>query len=154
MATEKTVARIRALCASDKPSFGLLPIASDGSDQMQYLKRRMESVDFIHGQPMDSVMLLYCQKERNHRVSVFAWPDYIFAYACSGEKYLLDFLTNQGMTLDAWWMDPCNEAMSYIKIIRNMEKLASPFPRKGISTDWMLVLKKAEEQGGGFERVC
>lgn len=115
-----------------------------GSGQMQYLKQLMESVDFVQGKPMDS-MLLYGQKERYHRVSVFAGPDYAFAYTYSGDEFLLDLRAYQDMALDVWWMDPRNGAMSYIETIRNTEKwLASPFPRKGISNDWVLVLKRAE----------
>ena len=115
-----------------------------GSGQMRYLRELMESVDFTAGRPMDD-MLLYGQKERRHRVAVFAGADFVFCYDYSGDEFLLDLSAYKDMTMDAWWMDPRNGVYSYITTIKGEEKwLASPLMRRGDSNDWVLVLKRGK----------
>ena len=60
-----------------------------GCAQLKYLKDLMESVDFINGKADDS-LLLFGQKERYHRISVFAGEDYILCYDYMGDEFLLD----------------------------------------------------------------
>ena len=113
-----------------------------GCAQLGYLKNLMESVDFINGKADDS-LLLFGQKERYHRISVFAGEDYILCYDYMGDEFLLDLRRFQNMALDAWWMDPRNNSLSYITTIKGQEKwLASPVARKEKANDW--VLKKAD----------
>lgn len=115
-----------------------------GCAQLKYLKDLMESVDFINGKADDS-LLLFGQKERYHRISVFAGEDYILCYDYMGDEFLLDLRRFQNMALDAWWMDPRNNSISYITTIKGQEKwLASPVARKEKANDWVLILKKAD----------
>lgn len=115
-----------------------------GCAQLGYLKNLMESVDFINGKADDS-LLLFGQKERYHRISVFAGEDYILCYDYMGDEFLLDLRRFQNMALDAWWMDPRNNSLSYITTIKGQEKwLASPVARKEKANDWVLILKKAD----------
>ena len=115
-----------------------------GCAQLKYLKDLMESVDFINGKADDS-LLLFGQKERYHRISVFAGEDYILCYDYMGDEFLLDLRRFQNMALDAWWMDPRNNSLSYITTIKGQEKwLASPVARKEKANDWVLILKKAD----------
>lgn len=115
-----------------------------GCAQLGYLKNLMESVDFINGKADDS-LLLFGQKERYHRISVFAGEDYILCYDYMGDEFLLDLRRFQNMALDAWWMDPRNNSLSYITTIKGQEKwFASPVARKEKANDWVLILKKAD----------
>ena len=117
-----------------------------GFAQLKYLKDLMESVDFINGKADDS-LLLFGQKERYHRIAVFAGEDYILCYDYMGDEFLLDLRHFQNMELDAWWMDPRNNSLSYITTIKGQEKwLASPVARKEKANDWVLILKKAESR--------
>ena len=117
-----------------------------GCTQLKYLKDLMESVDFINGKADDS-LLLFGQKERYHRIAVFAGEDYILCYDYMGDEFLLDLRRFQNMELDVWWMDPRNNSLSYITTIKGQEKwLASPVARKDKANDWVLILKKAESR--------
>jgi len=133
---------------SDKGSYGVREVWKDamhhpGAAQLKYLKELMESVDFIHGKSMDS-LLLFGQKERYHRISVFAGADYIFCYDYSGDEFLLDLRGYRDMALDVYWMNPQDGTYSYINTLKGTEKyLASPAARKGGANDWVLVLRKS-----------
>lgn len=113
-----------------------------GAGQMRYLKELMMSVDFIHGRPADS-MLLFGQKERYHRIAVFAGEDYIFCYDYMGDEFALDLTEYMDKAMEAWWLNPQCGAYSYIGCLKGREKwLASPLRRKDRSNDWVLVLKE------------
>lgn len=115
-----------------------------GSSQLRYLKELMESVDFVNGRA-DDALLLFGQKERYHRIAVFAGEDYVFCYDYSGDEFLLDLSRYKDRPMDAWWMNPRDGAYSYIATLRGVRKwLASPVARKGKANDWVLVLKAAE----------
>lgn len=112
-----------------------------GAAQMRYLKELMESVDFTKGSPCDK-MLLYGQKERYHRISVFAGKDYVFCYDYSGDQFLLDLRDYMDRPMAAYWMNPQDGTYSYIATVQGVEKwLASPVARKGRANDWVLVLR-------------
>ena len=110
--------------------------------QMQYLKKLMESVDFVHGKAADE-LLLFGQKERYHRIAVFAGRDYIFCYDHMGDDFLLDLSSYRDKTMDVYWMNPQSGAYSYAGTVAGQEKwLAQPLRRKGESNDWVLVMKE------------
>lgn len=115
-----------------------------GCGQLRYLKGLMESVDFVNGNPADE-MLLFGQKERYHRISVFAGSDYVLCYDYSGDEFLLDLSGYMEKKMDAWWMNPQDGTYSYITTLTGVQKwLASPVARKDKANDWVLVLKAAE----------
>ncbi|MCM1062922.1 MAG: glycoside hydrolase family 140 protein [Eubacterium sp.] len=114
-----------------------------GAAQMRYLKELMESVDFVNGRP-DDRLLLYGQKERYHRIAVFAGEDYVFCYDYSGDRFLLDLSRYRDRPMDAYWMDPRDGTYSYITTLQGVGKwLASPLARACGANDWVLVLKAA-----------
>lgn len=114
-----------------------------GAAQMQYLKKLMQSVDFTKGQPGDR-LLVFGQKERYHRISVFAGEDFILCYDYMGDEFMLDLSAYKEQTLSAYWMNPECGSLSYIQDIRGVDKwLASPVARKGAANDWVLVLTGA-----------
>lgn len=113
-----------------------------GGSQMQYLKELMLSVDWIKGQAADG-LLLYGQKERYHRISVFAGDDYVLCYTYMGDVFMLDLSPYRDITLEAYWMNPSDGTYSYIDTYTNIsEQKFSPVRRKGIGNDWVLVLRK------------
>lgn len=115
-----------------------------GSGQMKHLKDLMESVDFTTGKPKEE-MLLFGQKERYHRIAVFAGEDFVFCYDYSGDEFLLDLSSYAEKAMDAYWMNPQDGTYSYITTLKGVKKwLASPVARKDKANDWVLVLKAAE----------
>ncbi len=136
---------------SEQGAYGVREVWKDalhhpGAAQLRYLKELMESVDFIHGKPADS-LLLFGQKERYHRISVFAGEDYILCYDYSGDEFLLDVRGYRDKAMDAYWMNPQDGTYSYIDTLQGMEKyLASPVARKDRANDWVLVLRNQRLQ--------
>lgn len=115
-----------------------------GCAQLMHLKKLMESVDYVNGRP-DDCMLLYGQKERYHRIAVFAGEDYVLCYDYSGDQFLLDLSRYMERSMDAYWMNPQDGTYSYIATIKGTRKwLASPVARKDKANDWVLVLKEAK----------
>lgn len=113
-----------------------------GGGQMQYLKGLMESVDFAAGRPGDA-LLLFGQKERYHRIAVFAGEDFILCYDYMGDEFLLDLTKYMDQTLDIWWMNPQSGACSYAGAVKGEARWqASPLRRKGDSNDWVLVMRR------------
>lgn len=133
-------------CADQSGAYGVREGWKDalhhpGSAQMQYLKKLMESVDFTTGHAADE-LLLYHQKERYHRIAVFAGADFIFCYDYSGDEFMLDLQAYQDQAMDAYWMDPRDGSFSFIETIKGLPKyLASPVARKEKANDWVLVLR-------------
>lgn len=114
-----------------------------GCGQLRYLKELMESVDFTEGHPEDG-MLLFGQKERYHRIAVFAGENFVFCYDYSGDEFLLDLSRYMDVPMGAYWMNPQDGTYSYITTLQGVRKwLASPVARKDKANDWVLVLKKS-----------
>lgn len=119
-----------------------------GAGQMRYLKELMESVDFVNGEPADR-LLLYGQKERYHRIAVFAGKDYVLCYDYSGDQFLLDLGDYMDRPMDAYWMDPRDGVYSYIATLQGVRKwLARPVAGKGTANDRVLVLRAAAGSPG------
>lgn len=112
-----------------------------GTGQMRYLKDLMLSVDFINGRAADE-LLVFGQKERYHRIAVFAGQDYIFCYDYMGDEFKLDLSAYEDRIMEIWWMNPQSGACSYAGSVTGQKKwMASPLRRKGESNDWVLVMK-------------
>jgi len=122
-------------------------IHHSGAAQMRYLKELMESVDFVNGKPADG-LLLFGQKERYHRIAVFAGKDYVLCYDYCGDQFLLDMSGYMDRPMEAYWMNPQDGTYSYITTLQGVKKwLASPVARKDRANDWVLVLRCVEERG-------
>ncbi|MBQ7678664.1 MAG: DUF4038 domain-containing protein [Butyrivibrio sp.] len=131
-----------------KPVYGCRELWSDaihhpGAGQLVHLKRLMERVDFVHGQPRD-VLLAFGQKERYHRIAVFAGADYILCYDYMGDEFMLRLTEYADTAMDCYWMDPRDGTMSYFATLRGEDKhLFSPVARKEHANDHVLVLLRA-----------
>lgn len=113
----------------------------EGGAELQYLKNLMESVDFTKGKHRED-LLLTPQKERYHRVSIFAGDDYLFAYNYEGDEYTVSLNEFKDRLIDCYWMNPINGSLSYFKSVLNEEELTvRPTKRYEMSNDWVLVLK-------------
>ncbi|MCM1192666.1 MAG: glycoside hydrolase family 140 protein [Butyrivibrio sp.] len=112
-----------------------------GSSQMRYLKELMESVDFVNGRADDS-LLLYGQKERYHRIAVFAGADYLLCYDYNGDEFMLDLSRYGNRPLNAYWMNPQDGTYSYIDTLQDVPKWkVRPVARSGDANDWVLVIR-------------
>ncbi len=117
---------------------------SPGGSQMQYLKNLMESVDFTKGAPHSEYILN--QKPGHHRTCVFASEDYIFIYTYKGDKIKIDISKYLDKKMDAYYMNPENDSMSYIKTYINEPIIElHPTRRQELSNDWVIVLKESHE---------
>lgn len=134
---------------NERGAYGVREVWQDamhhpGCAQMEHLKKLMESVDFVNGKADDS-LLLFGQKERYHRIAVFAGEDYVLCYDYMGDEFELDLRRYQDKAMDAYWMDPQSGTWSYITTLKGKEKwLASPVARKDKANDWVLVLREAK----------
>lgn len=134
----------------DPAAYSVRELMSDaihhpGIAQIGHLKHLMEQVDFIHGVPRDD-LLLYGQKERHHRIAVFAGADYIFCYDYSGDDFMLDLSAYAEKTMSVYWMDPRDGVLSYAGRVKGETRhVFSPAIRREKANDWVLVLK--EETG-------
>lgn len=116
---------------------------SEGGAELQYLKQLMESVDFTAGCAHEDY-LVSPQRERYHRISVFAGEDFLFAYDYSGDPFELSLESYKDKTMDVYWMNPQNGSMSYVETLTNIKsKLFRPTKRHEASNDWVLVIKKS-----------
>ena len=135
---------------AEPPAYGARELWSDaihhpGSGQLIHLKRLMESVDFMSGRPADR-LLCFGQKERYHRIAVFAGKDYVFCYDYMGDEFMLDLSGYRRRILRCYWMDPRNGVESYFATIHDAGKhLFSPVARKEKANDWVLVIRSADE---------
>ncbi len=115
-----------------------------GSSQLQYLKKLMLDINYIQGHPRDE-LLLFGQKERYHRVAVFATPEYVVCYTYLGNEFMLDMKTYMHQEVEGYWMNPEDGTYSYIDTFIGQEKiLFSPTRRQGVGNDWVLVLRKTK----------
>lgn len=132
---------------TDLGAYGVREVWQDaihhpGSAQMMHLKKLMESVDFVHGVPKDE-MLLFGQKERYHRIAVFAGEKFVFCYDYMGDEFMLDLSAYEDKKMDAYWMNPQDGTYSYITTLLHSPKyMASPVRRKDKANDWVLILKE------------
>ena len=127
-------------------SFGVRRVWSDaihhvGSEQVGILRRLMESVDWQKGRHADD-LLLSGQKEKYHRISVFAGEDYLLAYDYLGEAFTVDLTPFAGRRLTAHWMNPVSGVMSYFADLTGRESAqVKPIARLTHDNDWVLVIR-------------
>ncbi len=110
-----------------------------GGAQMGHLRRLMESVDFTAGRPAPQ-LLCGENKERYDRISIFAGPDFLFAYTYTGQPICLSLTAWQGQKLDAYWMSPVTGCLSYIQTVTGCDSMTFIPPKREESTDIVLAL--------------
>ncbi len=114
---------------------------AEGAAQMQYLKQLMESVDFTKGFPHPEYILN--NKERHHRTSVFASDDFMIIYTYKGDLLDIDLSRYQNQKMEAYYMNPQNNAKSFIGIFEHqLHILLRPTKRHELSNDWVILFKE------------
>lgn len=131
---------------SSPGAFGARYLWSDaihhpGGAQMIHLKKLMESVDYQAGHPAQEY-LLSPQGEKYDRISVFAGGDYLLAYTYTGREIGLSLKAYQGITLEAYWMDPVTGMNSFIGDVTGKEEASFLPPEREDSQDIVLVIRK------------
>lgn len=111
-----------------------------GAEQMGVMRRLMESVDWQSGRAAEE-LLLSGQKERYHRISVFAGKDFLFAYDYLGEKFTINLTPWAGRKLSAWWFNPVSGCRSYFADLTGQTAAeVKPIARFTQDNDWVLVV--------------
>lgn len=119
-------------------------VHAEGSGQLQYLKRLFESVDYTSGAPRCD-LLVSPQRERYHRISVFAGEDYLFAYTYTGERFAVSLGHFKGKRAEGYWLNPASGAISYIGTFDGEgSAYFRPVRRREQSNDWVLILKSVK----------
>lgn len=110
----------------------------DGSGQMGYMKRLMESVDFVNGSKRNE-LLIDGQKEKYERVAVFGGSDFVMAYNYSGRRFRL--YVSEYIGKDIWYFKPATGVMSYAGKIEAGEYEFVPFENYDDNSDIVVVIK-------------
>jgi len=114
---------------------------SPGGAQMQYLKRLMESIDFVNGAPHPEYII--DQKIKCDRVSVFAGEEYILCYTYIGDAFKLNLSNYKNINLTGYWINPENDSKSLIGSFIGKDVIVfKPIKRNELSNDWILLLIK------------
>lgn len=112
-----------------------------GSEHMKHLKELMESVDYQSGRPAEE-LLLSGQKEKYHRISVFAGDGFLFAYDYLGEAFTVSLKQFAGKKVAAYWFDPVSGVYSYFADLTGKESAkVKPSSRFTEDNDWVLVCR-------------
>lgn len=110
----------------------------EGSGQMGFLKKLMESVDFYNGKERCD-LLLSLQGEKYERISVFAGPKFIMVYTFSATEYDLDLSEYVGYNM--YFFRPSAGSCSYAGVVDNKTKHIVVPKVYNDDTDWVLVIK-------------
>ncbi|MCD8308822.1 MAG: glycoside hydrolase family 140 protein [Clostridia bacterium] len=114
---------------------------AEGAGQLQLIKKLFESVDFTSGGPRTD-LLVTPQKERYHRISVFAGKGFLFAYTYTGDRFSLSLDYFNGGTVEGYWFNPASGAKSYISAFEGRGSVSfRPAKRRELSNDWLLILQ-------------
>lgn len=118
-----------------------------GSEQMGIARRLMESVEYWQGRAAED-LLLSGQKEKYHRVAVFAGTDWIFAYTYLGEEFTLSLSGLMGKESHAWWFNPVSGVKSYLMETTGKPQITvKPHARFTQDNDWVLIVQAAKKEG-------
>ena len=114
----------------------------EGAAEISHLVRLMQSVAFPSGRAAQE-RVISGSGEKYDRVSVFAGPDFLFAYDFKGREFTLDLSSWRSTALDAYWMDPVTGARSFLeRTVPDGDQFTRtykpPFHENG--TDWVLIL--------------
>ncbi len=111
----------------------------DGSEQMGFLKKLMESVDFYNGKERCD-LLLSPQGEKYERVSVFGGSKFVMAYTFSATEYDLDLSDYAGY--DMYFFRPSAGSYGYAGVVDDKTRHIVVPKVYGDDTDWVLVIKQ------------
>ena len=111
-----------------------------GSEEMGILKDLMESVDYQNGHPAEE-LLLSGQKERYHRIAVFAGEGYLFAYDYLGEEFTVSLKEFEGKNAIVYWFNPVSGRKSFLMDATGRSEITvKPVKRFTEDNDWVLMV--------------
>ncbi len=113
-------------------------IHHDGSGQMGYLRKLVESVDFTKGKIRDE-LLIDGQEEKYNRIAVFAGDEFLFAYNYSGRNFRIDLSDYVGK--DMWYFRPSTGIESYIGKVSESQYTYTAFECYDGEQDSVLVVR-------------
>jgi hypothetical protein len=114
-----------------------------GANQMQYVRRLMESHPYLDRVPDQSVIL-----ENNNppaeRIQATRGSDYIFVYTAAGKPFTVDPTKIKVSHLKACWYNPRDGKVTAIDLNKISDYKFYP-PSRGYGQDWVLVLDDADK---------
>jgi hypothetical protein len=115
-----------------------------GANQMQYVRKLMESHPYLDRVPDQSVIL-----ENNNipaeRIQATRGNDYIFVYSAWGLPFTVVASKIQGNQLNAYWYNPRDGKVTTIGTMPNNQNNKFTPPSRGYGKDWVLVLDDASK---------
>jgi hypothetical protein len=115
-----------------------------GANQMQYVRKLMESHPYLDRVPDQSVII-----ENNNtpaeRIQATRGNDYIFVYTAEGKPFTVVASKIQGTQLNAYWYNPRDGKVTNIGTMPNNQNKKFTPPSRGYGKDWVLVLDDASK---------
>jgi len=113
-----------------------------GANQMQYVRKLMESYPMLERIPDQSLIL-----ENNYvpaeRIQATRGDDYAFIYTAAGKPFTVVLNKIKGTTLHTYWFNPRDGKTTEIGNISNEGNKKFTPPSTGYGQDWVLVLDDA-----------
>ena len=113
-----------------------------GADQMQYVRRLIESHPMLERVPDQSLI-----EENNYvpaeRIQATRGDDYAFIYTAAGKPFTVVLNKIKGTALHAYWYNPRNGKTKEIGNISGESRKKFTPPSTGYGQDWVLVLENA-----------
>ena len=111
----------------------------DGSGQMGYLKKLMESVDYTRGRARED-LLTGGQQEKYNRISVFGSDEFLFAYDYTGRNFEIDL--SEYINGEIWYFKPATGVMSYAGYVKRPYYKFTAYESCEDESDIVIVVKK------------
>jgi hypothetical protein len=115
-----------------------------GANQMQYVRKLMESHPYLDRVPDQSVII-----ENNNtpaeRIQATRGNDYIFVYTAIGKPFTVIASKIKGDQLNAYWYNPRDGKLTAIGAVPNNQNNKFTPPSRGYGKDWVLILDDASK---------
>ncbi len=110
-----------------------------GANQMQFVRRLMESRPMLERVP-DQSLLVDGNTVAAERVQATRGRDYLFVYSAAGNPFTVQLGRISGAVLRAAWFDPRTGTLESVGTFANSGTRAFTPPRAGYGQDWVLLL--------------
>ena len=110
-----------------------------GANQMQYVRRLMESHPMLERVP-DQSLIVENNNSPAERIQATRGNDYAFVYTVAGKPFTVVMGKIKGATLHTYWYDPRDGKITEIGMIKNTGAKKFMPPSTGYGQDWVLVL--------------
>ena len=113
-----------------------------GANQMQYVRRLIESHSMLERVP-DQSLIEENNLARSERIQATRGNDYGFIYTSEGKPFTVIMKKISGTALHAYWYNPRDGKTTEIGNVENTGTKEFTPPSSGYGQDWVLVLDDA-----------